>query len=143
MLNTKSTIPYIQRCGWMLGFRNGYYSNSTYYMTESILDILGPKYVYLVVDDLNSSSNINFFSSSEDSLLNGNILARISLKGYPFSIQAQGDFGIYTEPRYYYGPVNIHKLGVKMIDEFGRVVSINGMDFSFTLSLTTIYSQTS
>ena len=141
--HTKSTIPYIQRCGWMLGFRNGYYSNSTYNITESILDILGPKYVYLVVDDLNSSSNINFFSSSEDSLLNGNILARISLKGYPFSIQAQGDFGIYTEPRYYYGPVNIHKLGVKMIDEFGRVVSINGMDFSFTLSLTTIYSQTS
>ena len=137
-----STIPYQQRMGWMLGFRSAIYNTSTYYTSDAILDILGPKYLYLVVDDLNSSSNINFFSNSEDSLLNGNILARISLKGYPFSIQSQGDFGIYTEPRYYYGPVNIHKLAVKMIDEYGRVVSLNGMDFSFTLSLTTIYSQT-
>ena len=141
--NVASTVPYQQRFGWMLGFRNKTYNTSTYYTSEAILDILGPKYLYLVVDDLNSSSNINFFSNSEDSLLNGNILARISLKGYPFSIQSQGDFGIYTEPRYYYGPVNIHKLGVKMIDEYGRIININGMDFSFTLSLTTIYSQTS
>jgi len=138
-----STIPYTQRFGWMIGFRKPIYNDSTYYNSEAILDILGPKYIYLVVDDLNSSSNINFFSNSEESLLNGNILARISLKGYPFSIQAQGDFGIYTEPRYYYGPVNIHKLGVSMIDEYGRIVHLNGMDFSFTLSLTTIYSQTS
>ena len=138
-----STVPYTQRFGWMIGFRKPIYNDSTYYKSEAILDILGPKYIYLVVDDLNSSSNINFFSNSEESLLNGNILARISLKGYPFSIQAQGDFGIYTEPRYYYGPVNIHKLGVSMIDEYGRIVHLNGMDFSFTLSLTTIYSQTS
>ena len=138
-----STIPYTQRCGWMFGFRNQYYTGSTTYESESILDILGPKYLYLVVDDLNTSSNINFFSNSEDSLLNGNILARISMKGYPFSIQSQSDFTIYTEPRFYYGPVNIHKLNVKMIDEYGRIVSLNGMDFSFTLKLTTIYSQTS
>jgi hypothetical protein len=137
-----STIPYIQRCGWIFGYRNQYYTGSTSYESESILDILGPKYLYLVVDDFNTSSNINFFSNSENSLLNGDILARISMKGYPFSIQSQSDFTIYTEPRFYYGPVNIHKLNVKVIDEFGRILSLNGMDFSFTLKLTTIYSQT-
>jgi hypothetical protein len=137
-----SNIPYQQRMGWMLGYRKDYYSIGTSYQSEGILDILGPKYLYLLVDDLNSSSNVNFFSSSEKSLLDGNIIARISLKGYAFSIQAQGDFGIYTEPRYYYGPVNIHKLEVKVIDEYGRLVNLNGIDFSFTLNMTTIYSQT-
>jgi hypothetical protein len=138
----ESTIPYQQRMGWMLGYRKDYYNNNTSHITEGILDILGPKYLYLLVDDLNASSNVNFFSSSEKSLLDGTIIARISLKGYAFSIQAQGDFGIYTEPRYYYGPVNIHKLVVKVIDEYGRLIDLNGIDFSFTLNLTTIYSQT-
>ena len=86
-----------------------------------------------VLDDLQQSSNINFFGNSEESLLNGNILARISLKSYAFSVQSQGDFRIYTEPRYYYGPVNIHKLEVKIIDEFGRIVNIK--DESITLVL--------
>ena len=32
---------------------------------------------------------------------------------------------------------------VKLIDEYGRTMDLNGTDFAFTLSLTTIYSQTS
>ena len=127
--------------GWMFGFRQPIYSsNQSSYTSEGILDILGPKYLYLVVDDLQKSSNINFFSNSEESLLNGNILARISMKGYAFSIQSQSDFRVYSEPRYYYGPVNIHNLNVKVIDEYGRILNLNNMDFSFTLSLDTIYA---
>ena len=118
------------------------YSNATNYTSEGILDLLGTKYIYLIVDDLNTSSNVNFFSNNEESLLSDNILGRISQKGYPFSIQSQGDFSVYAEPRYYYGPVNIHKLNIKVVDEFNRIIDINNMDFSFTLSVTTIYSQT-
>lgn len=140
--NKASTIDYKQRFGWMFGFRKKRYYGKLKYDSEGVLDILGPKYIYLVVDDYNTSSNVNFFSNNEDSLLDRNILARISLKGYPFSIQAQGDFRAYSEPRLYYGPVDIHKLRVKLIDEYGRTLSLNGMDFSFALSLITIYSQT-
>ena len=126
----------------MLGFKYSNYTGSTSYTSEGILDILGPKYLYLVLNDMNTSSNINFFSNSEDSLIDGNILARIALKASQFSIQTQGDYSIYTQPRCYYGPVNIHKLEVLLIDEYSRNVSLNGVDFSFALSLTTIYSQT-
>ena len=83
----KSNIDYKQRFGWMLGYRKSYYRDYLEYKTEGILDILGPKYLYLMVEDYNTSSNINFFSNSETSLLNGMIIARISLKGYAFSIQ--------------------------------------------------------
>ena len=140
--NVNTTIPNTQRCGWMLGFKYSKYTGSTSYTSEGILDILGPKYLYLVLNDMNTSSNINFFSNSEDSLIDGNILARIALKASQFSIQTQGDYSIYTQPRCYYGPVNIHKLEVLLIDEYSRNVSLNGVDFSFALSLTTIYSQT-
>lgn len=140
---TDSTIDYNQRFGWIMGFRDYYYSGSTTYITESVLDLVGPKYLFLIVNDLNNSSNVNFFSNSESSMLPDNILARVSMKGYPFNIQSQTDFSIYTEPRFYFGPVTIHRLEIKLIDEFGRTMDLNGTDFAFTLSLTTIYSQTS
>ena len=137
----KSIIDYKTRIGWMMGFRKPVYNGSDTQISEGILDILGPKYLYLILDDFNTSSNTNFFNSSEKTMLTDNIIARISIKGYAFSIQSQTDLSIYSEPRYYYGPVDINKLKVKLIDEYGRTVNLNSMDFSFTLSLISIYSQ--
>jgi hypothetical protein len=139
---TKNLIDYKQRLGWMLGYRKEVYNEAQTHESEGILDIIGPKYLYLILDDYNLSNNVNFFNSSEDTMLENNILARISVKGYAFSIQSQTDLSIYSEPRYFYGPVNINKLAVKLIDEYGRELNLNNMDFSFTLSLITIYSQT-
>jgi hypothetical protein len=141
---TKSVIPIEQRFGWMLGFREGYYGKingtSLYYVSESILNILGPRYLFLIVDDFNKSNNVNFISTSRYGLLPDNIMARISLKAPAFSIQSQNDYSVYAEPRYYFGPVNINKIQIKLVDEFARIVDLNYSDFSFTLRLTTIYS---
>ena len=137
-----SNIEYKQRFGWMIGFRKSSYKNNNTYTSEGVLDLLGPRYFYLILDDQNNASNINFFSNSEKTLIKGNVIARITLKSFIFSIHTQGDFKVFTEPRYYYGPVNIDKMTILMIDEYGREVDLNGMDFSFTLSLITIYSKT-
>ena len=134
--NTDSSISHYQRMGWMLGFRDSLYTGSTSYTSEGQLDVIGPRYVYLLVNDFNSSSNVNFFSNSETSLLSDNILGRISLKTGAFSVQSQNDFTVYGEPRYFFGPVNIDRLHVKVIDEFGRTVNLNGMDFSFSIQMT-------
>lgn len=138
----KSTIPKEQRLGWMFGFREGYYGGALYYISESVLNVLGPQYLFLIVDDFNKSNNVNFISTSRYGLLPDNIIARISLKGSAFSIQAQNDFSVYAEPRYYFGPVNINKLHIKIVDEFSRILDLNQTDFSFTLRMTTIYSAT-
>jgi hypothetical protein len=144
-------LDYKQLFGWILGFRKPFYSGKNrmnqdidyiYYISESVLDLTGPKYLFLVIDDFNKSMNINFLSASVKGLLKDNIIARISQKGQLFSIQSQNDFSVYAEPRYYYGPVNISKIQVQLIDEYGRIVELNNKDFSFTLRLTTIYSVT-
>lgn len=134
--NTDSAINHYQRMGWMLGFRDSLYTGSTSYTSEGQLDVIGPRYVYLLVNDFNTSSNVNFFSNSETSLLSDNILGRISLKAGAFSVQSQNDFTVYGEPRYFFGPVNIDKLHVKVIDEYGRTLNLNGMDFSFSIQMT-------
>jgi hypothetical protein len=138
----KSNIPKEQRMGWMFGFREGYYGMATYYVSESVLNLLGPQYLFLIVDDFNKSNNVNFISTSRYGLLPDNIIARISLKGAAFSIQSQNDFSVYAEPRYYFGPVNINKLHVRVVDEFARPLDLNNSDFSFTLRMTTVYSAT-
>jgi len=146
---TPNALDYKQLFGWILGYREPLYSNVIeddagykYYRSESILDLSGPKYLFLIIDDFNKSMNVNFLTASVKGLLYDNIIARISQKGQLFSIQSQNDFAVYSEPRYYYGPVNINKLQIKLIDEYGRLVDLNNKDFSFTLRLTTIYSVT-
>lgn len=137
-----STIPLEQRFGWMIGYRKSHYSNLLYYVSESIIDLTGPKYFFLIVDDFNQNTNINFINTSKYGLLPDNIIARISVKCPVFSSQAQNDYSVYSEPRYYYGPVNVSKLRVKVIDEYNRIINLNSNDFSFTLRMTTIYSIT-
>jgi hypothetical protein len=131
--------PLPLKFGWLLGFRNGIYVNNLNYVSEGVVDVGGPKYLFLVVDDHNNSVNNNFFSAFNSSILNKNILARISLQANPFNILQQNNLGIVTTPREYFGPVNILTMNIQLLDEYGRIVDINNMDYSFCITLTTIY----
>jgi hypothetical protein len=71
--------------------------------------------------------------------LNKNILARISLQGSVFSVLSQNNFNLLTTPRQYFGPVDIQKLQVQLLDEYGRILDLNNMDYSFCLSFQTVY----
>ena len=41
--------------GWLLGFREAAYNNSDSYTGESLLDVYGPRYIFLEVDDFNQN----------------------------------------------------------------------------------------
>ena len=86
-----------------------------------------------------ASVNSNFFAASGTGL-SSDTIARISLKGAAFNIQAQNDFSVYTEPRIYFGPVNITTFKISVVDEFQRFINLNGSDISFTLRLTVVYT---
>ena len=115
------------------------YFNNLNYVSESIVDITGMRYVYLVVDDHNNNVNDGFYSAFNASLLNNNILARISLQSRGFDVQLSNNLHIVTSPREYFGPVNLNNFNVQLLDEYGRVVDLNYMDFSFCLTLVTAY----
>ena len=46
---------------------------------------------------------------------------------------------IYGFKRDYFGPVNVSKIKVRLIDHFGDVVDLNNTDFSFTLKVEQLY----
>ena len=131
--------PLPLKFGWTLGFRNGIYENNLNYVSEGVVDVTGPRYIYLVVDDHNNNVNNGFYSAFNSSMLNNNILARISLQSRFFDVQISNNLNIVTTPREYFGPVNIKNLNIQLLDEYGRVLDINNMDYSFCLTLVTAY----
>lgn len=131
--------PLPLKLGWIIGFRNGIYVGNVNYVSEGIVDLTGPKYFYLVIDDYNNSVNNNFISAFNSSILNKNILARISNIANNFNILQQNNLNIVTTPREYFGPINLTSINVQLLDEYGRIVDLNNMDFSFCLTLIVVY----
>jgi len=137
--NDDRNTPLPLKLGWILGFRNGVYENNYNYVSEGILDLTGPRYMYLVIDDFNNNVNNGFYSAFNSSLLNKNILARISLSSTTTNVFIENNGNLITIPREYFGPVNLQNLQIQLLDEYGRVVFLNNMDYSFCLTLTTSY----
>jgi hypothetical protein len=131
--------PLPLKLGWIMGFREGYYKNAYTYVSEGIINVTGPRYIYLVIDDFNNNVLDGFYGAFNSSVLNKNILARISLQGSVFDYLAKDNFNLITTPRQYFGPVDIQKLQVQLLDEYGRILDLNNMDYSFCLTFQTIY----
>ena len=137
--NKENQVPLPLKFGWLIGFRNGYYENNTTYVSEGIINLIGPKYIYMVVDDFNNNVVDGFYAAFTSSILNKNILARISLQGTVFDVLLKDNFNLITSPRQYFGPVDIQKLQIQLLDEYGRILNLNNMDYSFCLTFQTLY----
>jgi hypothetical protein len=137
--NDDRNTPLPLKFGWILGFRNGIYTNNQNYVSEAVVNTTGPNYLYLVIDDYNNSVNNSFYSAFNSSLLNKNILARISLNSNTSTFLSQNNLKLITTPREYYGPVNIPNFNVQLLDGYGRIVDLNNMDYSFCLTMTIVY----
>ena len=99
-----------------------------------------PKYLYLVIDESVNGNQNSFISPLPKSIISKNIIAKILfLNGY-----SQGSFistnihigSLLSDKRTYSGGgIDIQKINIKLIDEFGNVVSNNGIDFSFCIRI--------
>lgn len=138
--NEDQNTPLPLKLGWILGFRNGIYENNINYVSEGAVDLIGPRYLYLVVDDFNNNVNNSFYSAFNSSILNKNILARITLqRNSSNQLYTQNNFNVVTLPRQYFGPVTIQKLHIQLLDEYGRILFLNNMDYSFSLKFDKVY----
>lgn len=130
--------PLQLKLGWLLGYRKKMYS---------ITDVSNPKseamftgnsnnYLYLSVDDFNNNVSDGYFSAFNSSILNKNILSRITLSSIGNDLITS-----FTHiHRTYFGPVDLEKLHIQLLDEYGKPVYLQNMDYSFALNLTEIYN---
>jgi len=127
--------------GWILGFRKPSYVNELSYTTESIYNVTPSEYLYLEINDFNgpqiSSRVLGLFS---ESYLDKNIIAKLtytlSTNYIGFNTIAYDIDYILGGPREYYGPTHLQKFYIRLLDKYGSVVDLNGLDFSFTIQIT-------
>ena len=145
--------PIQMNMGWMLGYRKQYYNydedfvnkneaNTTTvqgYSPEGMFNTEGSKYLFLAIEDYNKNYSQTIFSPFQESVFtNNNILAKLVKT-------SDGNYN-YINPdvqtnyvRNYFGPVNITRLKVSILDELGRVVDFNNTDYSISLRVNQLY----
>jgi hypothetical protein len=135
----KDSLPVSSKLGWNLGSIKPKYRGQNSYVADTIIEPAAIRYLYLAVDDYNNSASNQFISVFAKSVVHPDILARISIKGSYFSLIMESDFNIVTEPRRYFGPVDIQRLRIRIYDEYGRIMPMNNSNYSFCLDLKMLY----
>jgi hypothetical protein len=127
------------RIGWNLGFQRRVYDGDIIHISETVIEPVTIRYLYLAIDDFHNSVNNHFITAFKDHILSPNILARIALKGSYFSLIMENNIHIVSEPRKYFGPVDIQRFRIRVYDDRGRILNMNNSDFSFCLNFKLLY----
>jgi len=130
------------KLGWILGFRNITYDiiHSENTTAESLIDLNGSRYLYLAIDEFSKGNQHSFISPLPKSLINKNILARISIdsKNWVFGsiFPANNKSGnLVCDTRSYTGKTDLQKFNIQLLNEYGNPVDLNGLDLSFCLEV--------
>lgn len=130
------------KLGWLLGFRDPSFSlaTSTTYVSPSATNMNPIRYLYLVVDEFSNSFPNSFISPMNNYIMNKKILARLCIdtRTFPYGTVIHGNKEasfLVSDKRHYQGKVDIQRLSVQLVNEFGIPVNLNGLDFSFVLEI--------
>jgi hypothetical protein len=148
-VNNRNADNVMNTAGWIMGFRYGQYLNiggsgrPSFLTSEGIYNVNEDCSFFFCVDDHNrnvNNPNIVFF---QDSTMRNDVLAKIHLVDGKFTLEnniINDDGENHNKTRKFYGPVDIQKIHVRLIDQYGRLVDLNNMDFTFSLELTQLYN---
>ena len=149
IVNNPSIIEKQQFLGWDLGFRNLNYNlnltSENTIISEGICMISGPKYGFISLNDKQTKTTSNFISAYNSSSLDKHIISKLNLSAIiddVGSFKSSSKLNCYeplTQIREYFGPVDIKNLEIKLLDEYGRIIDLNNMDWSMTIVFETLY----
>ena len=133
------------KLGWSMGYRNNEYilsSSSPIAISEGILNVTGPKYLFFVLEDHNNNNNNQsdaFMNAYNSISLNRNILARIPLTLFSIGFQIANKTNFTATPREYTYPITTDEFTLQLLDEYGRQLELNNMNYSCCIALTLRY----
>jgi hypothetical protein len=139
--------------GWMFGFRTPSCTmtiNNTYFdpysgkkaitykgfiSSDGIYGGLVNTYIFLSIDDFNNNYKKSVITNSGNFAANNNVLAKIPV-GTSSSSTLMVQENKFNSPREYFGPVNIKKMRIKLLDRFGNIINLNKNNYTLTLEIT-------
>lgn len=130
------------KLGWALGFRDVSITIPAggSVLGDAFVDLNGPRYLYLVIDEFNQGNPHSFLAPLPKSFINKNIIARIAMNflGFPYGSISTANLAnglLVSDTREFTGKVNLQKLNVQLVNEYGYPVNLNGLDFSFCIEV--------
>jgi len=138
--NGLTTTQFSGTLGYFLGYRKTTYSGNNSYTSEGVFDNKYSSYLYFALNDYTGSQTAsNTYALFQRSIIADQILAVIPLNGLRFSyIYDNGSNFIYKK-REYFGPVDISKISIKLLNQIGELVNLLESEFSFSLEVTRVY----
>ena len=126
------TRDYLTKLGRVIGFTQKKYTGKLFYMSETIPNpSLSINYFYLCVDDFINRSSITFHPTVTKSTIYPSTLARISPLVKPLQM--------ISIPRKYFGPVDLTRFQIRIVNAYGQMFDLDHTDYSFCLQLDTVY----
>tara|TARA_Y100000389_G_scaffold101638_2_gene98452 strand:+ start:5336 stop:6628 length:1293 start_codon:yes stop_codon:yes gene_type:complete len=138
--------------GWVLGYKKQQYTWDNDYISQGLVTTekfegynpegtynkLGTPYALLSVDCYNNNHSQTLVSPYSESTFNDtNVLAKLPNREEDFDYDKSSN--AYGFKREYFGPVNISRIKIKLLDQFGEELDLNGADYSFTLKCELLY----
>jgi len=131
------------KLGWILGFRFPNYTvePNSIVTAETICDFTRPRYLYLSIEQCDKEHKKHSFDSSLFlDHVNKHIISRITLenRGFPYGSLLPANIVnglLVSDTRIFREPIKLKKLNIKILNEYGYVMNLNGFDVSFLLIL--------
>jgi hypothetical protein len=94
------------------------------------------------MDDFTGSQTIsNTIGILGDSgMIDGNILGIIPINSNLFTTTFDNNSNFIYKKREYFGPVDISRINIRLLNQKGNLVNLHESDFSFSLQVKTIYN---
>lgn len=119
--------------GYLLGFTNNVYQSQTNYMSNIPANVHAAlPYFYLSIEDYQNRSIVSFPPAFSQMSMASSQLARISLNHQTNEVK------MVSIPRKYFGPIDVNRLQIRLMDPYGKNVNIH-TNFSFCLLFDTLY----
>jgi hypothetical protein len=154
-LNPKMVM--FQTAGWMMGFREPEYIidiNNVYldtYSTNFPIHMKGhlesngvygstiSTYIYISVDDYNNNHKRNMILNNEEVLGSNNIMAKIPITSGANTMIVYNENDKINKTREYFGPVNIGRLRIQLLDRFGNIIDLHDNNYTMTIEIVQLY----
>ncbi len=134
---------YATTMGYLMGFREIVYRGLKSYTSESIFQNIYSDYLYFCVDDYTGSQPLtNTYGIGGLGMLKENILGLIPINSNLFQTTFDNNSNFIYKKREYFGPVDISRITIKLINQRGNVVNLHDTNFNFAIQVKSIYNLT-
>jgi hypothetical protein len=136
-------VDYVSTMGYLMGFRNIVYGGLNSYTSESIFNNTYSNYLYFCLDDYTGSQPLtNTYGMGNGTFLKENILGVIPINSNLFAPTFDSNANFIYKKREYFGPVDISRITVKLVNQKGNLVNLHESNFNFALQVKSIYNLT-